>query len=218
MLNIKAVAGALSGALLLLSSHVLADKPPVKISVPGSDFEQIADKRGVKVYKHRSADIIHVGAVGRILAPPDKVQAALLDYRAQTGKIARLSESRVLSQSGDSLVVYQRLNLPVIDDRDFTLKVQSGKDGDTRWVSFWAVSGKVEPKEDVVRVSYHRGGWELTPVNGGKATKVRFETQLDIAGSVPKILARSGAGKELPDLFNAMCKLSLPSSEQGKCR
>jgi hypothetical protein len=218
MLDIKAFSGLLISAVMLLSGHAMADKPPVKISIPGGNFEQSAKKGGVTVYQHRASEIIHGGAEGRIPAPPDQVLAALLDYKGQAGKIAHLSESRVLSKEGGSMLVYQRLNLPVIDDRDFTLQVKSGKDGNSLWVSFWAVSGKANEKEDVVRVSHHRGGWELMPVDGGKATLVRFETSLDIAGSVPQFLARSGAGKELPDLFRAMCKLSLPASEESKCR
>ena len=44
-------------------------------------FEEIAQKRGVKVFKHRDSDIIRIGAVTVLPAPPALVQRALLDYR-----------------------------------------------------------------------------------------------------------------------------------------
>lgn len=205
-------------AIVLQPSLGWAEKAPVRVTLEKSKFETIGTQRGVTVYKHRKAKNVRVGAVGRIPAPPADVQRAVLDYEGQLGKIARLSESRVLERKGSSLLVYQRLNLPIIDDRDFTLRVKRGKDGAKRWVSYWAVKrGGPAKRDGVVRVTHHQGAWEMRPTAGGKHTLVRFETTIDMAGSVPRILLRTGAGKELPDLFASICQLSVPAEEQDQC-
>ena len=129
---------------------------------------------------------------------------ALLDYRGQVGKIARLSESKVLSRSGNSLLVYQRLNLPVISDRDFNLKVSWWRDGDTTWVAYRAIKRGLPPRDGVVRVSHHLGSWQLRPINNGRQTLVRFQVSIDLAGWLPRWMARSGSGKEVPELFVAI--------------
>src|SRR5260370_9858640 len=95
-------------------------------------YSQFHDARGVKVYKHDGAKIIGFAAEGEFAAPPEKVEKVLLDY-ANHPKWARgVGESQILACGPFSLVVYQRLNLPVLEDRDYTLLVTWGTDGPAR--------------------------------------------------------------------------------------
>jgi hypothetical protein len=68
-----------------------------------------------------------------------------------------------------------------------------------------------------VRVSNHRGAWELLPISGGKETLLRLEVRIDLAGSVPKWMARSSAGEELPELYASVCRLSVANKERKSC-
>lgn len=191
-----------------------ASKPPIPVKLTRDGMELIAVERGVTVYKNEKSDIIWVGAEGRIPAPPEVVQRALLAYENQVGRIGRLSEVKVLARDEHQLLVYQRLNLPIISDRDFVLKVRHGQQGVKRWISYWAVSNQgPAPRDGIVRVSHHRGGWELLPMSGGKETLLRLEVRIDLAGSVPKWMAKSSAGEELPELFSSVCRLSVPNSK-----
>lgn len=198
---------------VVFPSAVRADLIPLTVPLVTKGFEKIATKEGIRVYKHRESEIIRLGAEGRLNAPVQKVMQALLDYRNQVGKIDRLSEARVLRRGKQWLLVYQRLNLPVISDRDFTLRVKWGKRDTIYWIRYWAVSNDGPGKRDgVVRVSNHHGSWQLKPIKGGQATQVRFQVTIDMGGWLPKWLAKSGSGKEVPQLFAALDKLAQSSS------
>jgi hypothetical protein len=207
-------------ALLLIAATAPARAVgvPLSRSLTRSGYERIGRREGVTVYKHRDSDIIRLGADGRIDAPPDKVLRALLDYERQVGVIDRLSESRVIARRDGWLRVYQRLNLPVIDDRDFTLEVRWGRSNDLRWITYRALRRRGVPERDgVVRVTRHRGSWQLEPLDGGRATRVRFMVAIDLGGWLPKWMARAGSGKEVPDLFVSIRRLvKTPRSNNGR--
>jgi len=195
-----------------------AQKPPPKIVLPRPGFEEIGQERGVTVYQNDSADLIWIAAIGRLPASPEQVQAALLDYEHQVGRIGRVSEVNVLSREPGAVDVYERLNLPVISDRDFTLRVTHGNEGARRWIAYWAVTDRgPKPRDGIVRVTRSRGVWDLAPVPGGKGTIVRYEMRIDLAGDVPLWMVRSGAGDEIPTLYSQICKLAVGQAEQASC-
>jgi len=196
-------------ALLLASPATATERTPLEQSLEKEGYDFVRETRGVKVYKHRSSKTIRVAAEGVFPAPLADVREVVTDYPAQQGKVDRVSESRVLKSGAGWLVVYQRLNLPVISDRDFTLMVRWGHEAAYQWVTFDAASWLGPPPRDgIVRVSEHSGSWQLKPVDGGRATFVRFQSRIDFAGSVPRWMVRGGAAKELPNLFANLCRLT----------
>lgn len=181
---------------------------PPSLPLSAGGYQQIASKEGVSVYKRPGADVIQLAAEGRFDAPPEQVFAMLLDYDRQVRVLDRLSESQVLTRGRDSLLVYQRLNLPVISDRDYILYVHWRKEGDQIWIEYRAVRGPgPRPRPGVVRVTDHSGIWRLWPLNRGRSTGVRLETRIDMAGWLPRWMARSSAGDELPDMFAGLRQL-----------
>jgi hypothetical protein len=105
-------------------------------------------------------------------------------------------------------VVYQRLNLPVISDRDFNLKVSWWEKAGVTFVTYKAIPrGDRPPRDGVVRVSHHVGSWQLKPVSDGRQTLARFQVEIDLAGWLPKWMARSGSGKEVPELFGSISEM-----------
>jgi len=168
-------------------------------------YSQFHDERGVKVYKHDGAKIIDFAAEGDFAAPPEKVERVLLDYANHARWARGVAESRVLATGPFSLVVYQRLDLPVLEDRDYTLLVTWGTDGDARWLRFSTANDRgPAPRPNVVRVNVHEGGWKLIPTNDGKSTHAVYQFRLDLAGSFPAWMGRGRAGKDIPALFDAI--------------
>lgn len=160
---------------------------------------------GVSVYQREGAKTIDLVAEGDFAAPPAKVRALLLDYPRHPDYIKHLAESVIVAHGPSSLWVYQRLSLPFIDDRDFTLHVQWGEDGQILWLRFATDNARgPAPQEGVVRVGLHEASWRLEPREGGRTTHAYYSLRLDLGGSLPSFLTRSRAGKDLPDLFEAL--------------
>jgi hypothetical protein len=210
----------LIAALVAPATHAAAgaERTPLDQPLARQGFEFINETRGVKVYKHRTSKIIRVAAEGVLGAPLADVREVVTDYRAQEGRVDRVSESRIIREGPSWLVVYQRLNLPVISDRDFTLVVRWGQDQDCQWVTYDAASSLgPTPRDGIVRVTEHSGSWQLRPIDNGRATFVRFQARVDLAGSLPRWMARSGAGRELPNLFANLCRLTDPRHRSRPC-
>jgi hypothetical protein len=194
-----------------------SNRPPLALGLQYQGFEHISTKRGVRVFKHRESENIRIAGEAELPVPAASLRDALLDYPRQVGAIERLSESQILRRGTNWLIVYQRLNLPIISDRDFTLLVRWGQEGDVFWITYQAANAGPPPRDGIVRVTNHQGSWQLRPVNGGESTFVRFEAEIDLAGWLPKWLARSGAGKEIPSLFGSICGLAIPANRRGSC-
>jgi hypothetical protein len=168
-------------------------------------FELIQSARGVQVYRRPSSGIIDLAAEGSFAASAEKVQSLLTNYEAHPGILSSVRESRVLHRQKDHIVVYQRLSMPMLDDRDYTLVVNWGRRGRTSWV-FFGVDNRRGPVERpwMVRLFIHEGGWLLEPSAAG--TRARYQVRLDLRGSLPRFLARSGAAREIPSMFEAFAK------------
>jgi hypothetical protein len=212
-------AGAACALLVAAAPAVAAELTPLGTSLESQGFVVIGQAHGVKQLRHRTAKIVRIAAEGVIPAPIADVREMLVDYRRQAGKVDRVRGSRVLRQGKDWLLVYQRLKLPVISDRDFTLRVTWGGAPELQWIVFDADGREGPPPvKGVVRVTEHSGSWQLKAIDGGRATWARFQTRIDLGGSLPQWLARSGAGKELPTLFADICRLIEPRRRSRDCK
>jgi hypothetical protein len=169
----------------------------------GSDYHQVAQHHGVTVYKNDRVSGIALAAEGDFAAPPEKVIRVLTDYQNHPRWNKHLKESRILQRGNDWLVVYERLGLPMLDDRDYTLKVRWGQRDGRDWLEFRTDNAAgPAPRGGAVRVSTHEGYWELEPINGGAGTHARYFFHLDLAGSLPGWMAKGHASKDVPHLFD----------------
>ena len=131
----------------------------------------------------------------------------VLDFPNAPKVTDNIAESRVLKKGEHETIVYQRLKLPIISDRDFTLKATWKMRGPVILTQF-AVDNRDGPGEHdgIVRLSMLQGGWELTPIRDGTATHARYRVQIDLAGDIPKWMVSGGAVKNLPKLFEGVRK------------
>jgi hypothetical protein len=175
------------------------------LTVLTSGYARMHEAHGVTVYR-RDDSAIALAAEGEIAAPPRRVMKVLLDYSNHPKWNSHLRESRIIDKQEDSLLVYQRLDLPMLDDRDFSLRVTWGaaEDGEL-WMRF-STENEAGPRirDGVVRMRTHEGSWLLTPIKNGAATLARYVVRLDLGGSLPAWMARKGAGKDLPGLFESI--------------
>lgn len=167
------------------------------------DYHQVASEHGVTVYKNDQLGGIALAAEGDLPAPPDKVRRVLTDYANHPRWNKHLKVSRIIQRGDDWLVVYERLGLPMISDRDYTLRVRWGERDGSEWLKFTADnSAGPAPQHGAVRVSTHEGFWELVPIAGGARTHARYFFHLDLGGSLPGWMGKGRASKDVPHLFD----------------
>ncbi len=183
-------------------------RPPAAVRAPApasalasEGFTLLGEEKGVRVHNRDKRSGVEFAAEARLPAPPEQVRRALIDYSSHQKWQEGLKENKILARDADSLLVYQRLELPIIDDRDFTLKITWGAEGQILWMRF-AVANERGPKpvSGVVRVTSHGGGWRLEP-EGDKGTRAVYRFHFDPAGSVPSWLGKDQAKDKLVDFF-----------------
>lgn len=183
-------------------SSILPVVAALAITGGQSGYTRVGGTAGVDVYRRMSSDVIDLVAEGDIDAPPSVVHAVVLDYVNAAALSPRVVESRIVARAPRELVVYQRLALPVVSSRDFTLRARWGSRQDRLWTRF-VIDNQPgpRPRAGVVRLSTMIGGWDLTPLRNGHATHAIYRLQIDLAGSIPRWMVSGGAAKELPQLF-----------------
>ncbi|MFO0616399.1 MAG: hypothetical protein U0414_27655 [Polyangiaceae bacterium] len=174
-------------------------------------FVALGKKDGVTLYKREAERGLEFAVEGDLPASPERVRRVMLDYPAHTKWQERLAECKVLARGDDWADVYERLSLPMLDDRDYTLHVTWGADGDVLWSRFTTANDKGPPEVDgVVRVTLHEGSWTFAPIQEGKATHAFYRFHLDIDSSFAQSLGSGSAQGEMIDLF-AQITAELPS-------
>jgi hypothetical protein len=174
-------------------------------ALPG--YKEIGQHKGVTVLLREGAKVIELAAEGDIPAPPDKVWQVLLDYERHPRFLKNVAESRIVQRGEREMWVYQRLALPIISDRDVTIHVRWGADGQSRWLEFNEDNARGPgPQKGIVRIPVDVGGWRLEPIDGGRATRARHWLRLDLAGSLPRFLGRGHAGTDVPELYESFRK------------
>lgn len=180
----------------------------IDFSVPlaSRGYELLRQEGSVSVYRRRGGGPVDLAAEGRLPAPAERLQAVLVDYGSHASFVKGVAESRVLWKGAGQLLVYQRLDLPLLSDRDYTLVVRWGRRGPLLFVRFDCANQRgPAPRAGVVRVSLHRGGWLLRP-GLGPGTDARYQVELGLGGSLPGWMARSGTSREIPALFASIAR------------
>jgi hypothetical protein len=176
------------------------------VALIGPKLARIGGHDGVDVYQSKGG-AIELAAVGEFDAPPSEVEAVLLDYAAQRRINPNLAESVVLERHAGEQLVYQHLKLPVLKDRDFTLRVIWNA-GQATGLSFSIDHAQgPPPSAKAVRMTRLTGQWVLKPIRGGRATQAFYHLELDFSGSVPRWMVLGGAAKDLPNVFVGIRKL-----------
>lgn len=200
---------ALAGVLSPVDPGVtpLAGAPPPASALANEGFVLIHEDGGVKVYQRDKRAGLEFAAEGSFAASPERVRKVLLDYPSYGKWQKHFKEVRVLGRGADFVDVYQRMSVPVIDDRDYTLHVTWGDDAGVLWTRFATANDRgPAPVPGVVRVTDHSGAFRLEPADGGKSTRAVYRFHIDMAGSVPAWMAKSQASKDIAGFFVAVAK------------
>ena len=185
---------------------------PAQSTDPADGWAQESSGKDVVIHSRARAGsgVKEFRAVGIIDAAPAAVFAVLDDSEAYPHFMPYTSECRVLKRDKDTVLAYQRLELPIVSDRDYTLRSKHqrwiGPDGPIYWIR-WEPANDEGPAEKagVQRVNICEGGWLLEPgVAGG--TRAIYTIYTDSGGSIPPMLANNGSRAAIRKVFEAIRK------------
>ncbi|MFC1679625.1 START domain-containing protein [Elusimicrobiota bacterium] len=178
----------------------------------GADWELKSKTPGMAVYTRARAgsDIREVKATGAMDAPPAAVWKVVGDYEHYADFMPYIKECRTVSKEGDRVFyVYQRLDMPLIADRDFTIKITwAPETADGVYRASWVSANEQGPaaKEGVERIQINEGSWSIEPLDNGKRSAVTYRLFTDPGDSIPTWLANKGNTSALPELFRKIGK------------
>jgi hypothetical protein len=179
--------------------------PPTPADELGADgIATLGRTSGITIYRRPREVGVEFAAEADLPGSPERVRRVLLDYPAHTKWQDHVVASKVLEQGSDWVDVYERLGLPVIEDRDYTLHVTWGEDaGGVLWTKFVA---KPElgpaPVEGVTRVRSHTGAWRLLPTGGGQATHAVYRFYLDLDSDLQSLMGAGQAESGIVEYFH----------------
>lgn len=190
---------------MLMSHSITAGAPPPA-------WRSEATKEGVTIYSrvHGASAIKEFKSVGVINAPPSAVYKLLCDSADFPKFMPYSVEVRILQRSGDVVVAYHRLDLPLIDDRDYVLRsvhtTTASAAGPVYHIRWKAADGTgPSPVPGVQRVTNCQGSWLLEPTGEGK-TQATYTIFSDAGGAIPAFLATSGSRTAIRRVFAAIRK------------
>jgi uncharacterized membrane protein len=178
-------------------------------------WQQVARDDGIIVQARtpEGGSVSEVKATALVDAPPHDVWRVIRDYDNYSKTMPYTDESRVLAseQEGKIIVFYCLVNAPLVDKRDFIIRIRDEsdwKDGKGFLKAAWTMATEGAPaiREGVVRVKLNNGYWLLEPREEGKKTFVTYYLYTDPGGSLPKWIADKANKTSVPDVLRAVRK------------
>lgn len=168
---------------------------------------------GLTIYNRprKDSSMKEFKAIGVIEAEPIVVRRVLEDTAEFPRFMPYVTEAKVISKQGDTRIGYQRISVPIVGDRDYTMRVQWEAnrlaDGAFSYRNFWKSANELGPAEisGVTRVKVNEGQWLLEPA-GPRQTRATYCIFCDAGGSIPAMVLNSANKTAIPKLFDAIRK------------
>lgn len=155
----------------------------------------VSDKGGLRMERRDVAGsgMPEVRVTAHSGLPAPRVAAAIWSERPGTKLQRRYPTQRtVLRATATERVVYQRINAPVVSERDYTVHLRRSGDGVSApiLIGFEIDNGAGPPPvKGVVRLTVLRGGWSVAPTADG-GCDVSYTVHSEPGGNVPAFLVR----------------------------
>lgn len=187
-----------------------AESPPRNDSASGWALEASSPDLTIYSRVREGTSFKEFKGVGEIDAAPAAVFAVLDDSDSYPSFMPYTAECRVLKREKDLVLAYQRLQIPLVSDRDYTLRSKNAK-----WIGpagpiyriRWEPANDQGPavKAGVLRVNVCEGGWLLEPEANG-TTHATYSIFTDSGGALPSFVANNGSRIAIRKVFEAIRK------------
>jgi ribosome-associated toxin RatA of RatAB toxin-antitoxin module len=182
------------------------------------DWRRVADRDGI-VVESRSVDgspIQEVRVTAHSPLPPAAIMSTLWKPKEYVEFIPYLKSVEVLRDDGDTRLVYEQIRVPVLKDRDVTVRVTRAFSPETGWEMRSVAAPAEGPPEskDYVRVRMMEARWRLVP--DGTGTAVAYNIRTDVGPWIPAWIVNRGQRDITAKLVRAMLDRAQESYEKGR--
>lgn len=137
---------------------------------------------------------------------PDRVWAVVSDIEHYPEFMPYLAEIKRLADCEGGYYQYERVTPPVIDARDYTMKITITDDA-AKGVRrrHWSLANDKgpPPRDGTVRVTVNEGEFEVSS-DGKGATRFVYKLLTNPGGSIPMWIAKRASTNSVPDLMDAI--------------
>jgi len=138
--------------------------------------------------------------------PPPVIFETLWKHQEYTEFVPYLQHLTILTQSPNAKVMYERITMPFVAARDYTVKVTAAQDPARGRIQIAFVSApEYGPPETpkYVRVTDIQGSWTLVPTLDG-GTAVTYVVASNPGGALPVWIVNVAQRKAVPTMVKAM--------------
>lgn len=128
----------------------------------------------------------------RVDVVPEVALDVLWEVRDERPYVDDLVESRILRESADERLVYGRLEVPLVRDRVYVVRVTRHVDetSGARELRFSLANDEPLPgAKRSVRVAVLEGAWHIEPVAGTPASRIEYRAEVDPGEGIPAWVA-----------------------------
>jgi ribosome-associated toxin RatA of RatAB toxin-antitoxin module len=188
---------------LLLGSVLL-----VSMAWAGNGWETVSDAEGILVERRREpgTTFYEVRASTHSPFPPSVIFATLWKHQEYVEFVPYLKKLEILTQSAQEKVIYEQISMPLVSDRDYTVKITAEHSATNGVIQlhFVAVPDEGPPEHpNYVRVKHIQGGWTLEPTSDG-GSDVTYVVASQPGGTIPAWIINAVQKEATPNLLKAM--------------
>lgn len=161
-----------------------------------------------------------VTLAGVVDASPAVVRHVILRPCEYREKYKYVDECVIWKTEGNTAWAYTLLDLPVLDPRDYvavrTVEQDLNPDGSGVMKMTFVEDHTVGPqrRKGIIRVEVNQGSYELTPVDGGKRTRITYALTLSPGGVVPLWIAKIAAKRAGPETLERIERIAQDAQKQ----
>jgi ribosome-associated toxin RatA of RatAB toxin-antitoxin module len=192
-----AASAVLVGVILLLASPAAAE------------WEQLFQKLGVLVERRTASgsSVSDFRATTTSPLEPSAIFSTLWGHREYPVFIPHLKRLDILSDNGDERITYEQIAMPLVRDRDYTMRIRRYVDLKAhRYAITFTSANEAGPPADShhVRVNSVQGSWTVEPGSEGKGSIIRYDVRGEPGGAIPAWLASLAQQEAIVDLVRAV--------------
>jgi ribosome-associated toxin RatA of RatAB toxin-antitoxin module len=173
------------------------------------DWRFVGSRDGVVVDRRRvpGSSIDELRATTVVRFSPKQVFDVLWKHDEYVQFVPYLMSLQILRDDGKERLIYERVRVPLVKNRDYTVRVIRTDEPLTGsyHLQFAASPDGPAPNADFVRIERLWGGWSVTPSGDGGA-RVVYVVASDPAGTIPSWIANSAQKDATTRFVLAMMK------------